>query len=148
MTGQPSAVLFPPLPNLFDASPGIVDLPYVRIELPVEHLAPDRHLQLVEGILHDVVRVQVVDPVHGHVDVGLQRLGEEQKLGAGQGGEALQPEVLRLQDLETRWRLGPDGQAARRLRLDPGLFERAQARRYCVDAGVGRGSSAGLPATL
>lgn len=87
--------------------PGAVDLPNVRVQLPIKGLAANGHLELIEGVLHDVVRVQVVDPTHGNIHVGLHRVGEEQEFGAGQGVEALQPEVLGLEDLESRRRLRP-----------------------------------------
>lgn len=89
----------------------VINLPDIRQEFPVKDLAPNRHLERVEGVLHDVVGVQVVNPPHGHVDVCLRRVREEQELGPGHGAEALQAEVLRLHDLEARGGLGPERRA-------------------------------------
>jgi hypothetical protein len=96
----------PPLPA--------VNLPNIRQQLPVEHVAPDGHLELVERVLHDVVGVQLVDASDGDVDVGLRRVGEEQELGARHGVEALQPKVLGLEHLEPRLRLGAREDPGRR----------------------------------
>ncbi|KAL6403094.1 putative multiubiquitin chain binding protein (MBP1) [Ilyonectria robusta] len=94
----------------------IVDLPNVRQHFPVKNVTPDGHLQGVKGVLHDVIRVQVVDAADGDVDIGLRGVGEDEEFGARQGGVALHAEVLRLQDLEPRRRLrsAPAGRGARR----------------------------------
>ncbi len=72
--------------------------------MPIKGLAFDRHIKLVEGILHDIVCVQLVHPADDGVHVGLVRFGEEQKFCAREGLEALQPEVLALEQLDAgRW---------------------------------------------
>ncbi len=72
--------------------------------MPIKGLAFDRHIKLVKGILHNVVRVQLVHPADDHIHIGLVRFGEEQELRAREGLEALQPEILALQQLDAgRW---------------------------------------------
>ena len=113
------------------ASPA-VNLPDIRPQPPLKGVAPNGHLELVEGVLHDVVAVELVDAAHGHVDIGLGGVGEEEELCAGEGVEALHAEVLRLEDLEA-------GGA--------GGFVGVQAGGDGVDAGgvsmVGRGGKRG-----
>lgn len=91
-----------------------VNLPNIRQQLSVKHLTPDGHLELVKRVLHDIVGVQLVDASDGDVDVGLRRVGEEQELGARHGVEALQPEILGLEHLEPRRRLGAREDPGRR----------------------------------
>lgn len=105
-----------PRPKADDSQPRarpstrIINLPNVRVELAVEHVAAHRHLELIEGVLHDVVGVEIVDFAHGDVDVGLHGVGEKQELCARLRVEALQPEILRLHDLEPRGGLRPAGE--------------------------------------
>lgn len=54
----------------------VVYLPNVRQQLPVEHVAPDRHLELVKWVLHDVVGVEVVYPPDSDIDIGLGSVRE------------------------------------------------------------------------
>lgn len=70
--------------------------------MPIERLAPHRHLQLVERILHDVVRVQFVDAAHRRIHVRLLRLREEQELRAGDRLEAGEAEERRFEDFDAR----------------------------------------------
>ncbi|MCJ1240400.1 hypothetical protein MMC14_008402 [Varicellaria rhodocarpa] len=70
--------------------------------MPIEALAPDRHLDLIEGVLHHVIGVQLVDPPHDDLDVRLLRLGEQEELGPRERLEAGQAEEGRLEDFETR----------------------------------------------
>ena len=69
----------------------------IRAQVPVKSLAFDRHVDLVEGVLHDIVRVQLIDPANGDIYIGLKWLGKEQKLRPRQRMEALQPEVFALE---------------------------------------------------
>lgn len=68
--------------------------------MPVECLTPHRHLQLVEGVLHHVVCIQLVDLVHDGVHVAGHGVGEEQELCASQCLEAGQAEPVRLEGLQ------------------------------------------------
>jgi hypothetical protein len=74
----------------------VVDLPDVRRQLPIEYLAADGHLQLIKRVLHDIVAVQLVNAPEGDVHVDLCGVCEDEELCAGEGVEALHPEVLRL----------------------------------------------------
>ena len=65
--------------------------------MPVKSLTFDRHINLVKGVFHDIVRVQLIDPANGNIHVGLKWLGKEQKLRPRQRLEALQSEVLALE---------------------------------------------------
>ena len=69
--------------------------------MPIEALAPDGHLGLIEGVLHHVIGVQLVDPPHDDLDVGLLGLGEEEELGPRECLETGQAEEGRLEDFET-----------------------------------------------
>lgn len=70
--------------------------------MTIERLTPHRHLQLVERVLHDVVRVQLVYLAHDDVDVGHQRVREQQELGPRHRLEAGHAELVRLEDLDAR----------------------------------------------
>lgn len=70
--------------------------------MPIERLAPHRHLRLVERILHHVVGVQFVDAAHGRIHVRLLRLREEQELRAGDRLEAGEAEERRFEDFDAR----------------------------------------------
>ena len=72
-----------------------------RPQMPVECFTPHRHLQLVEGILHHVVCIQLVDLVDDRVHVAGHWVCEEQELGAGQCLEARQSELLRFEIFQT-----------------------------------------------
>lgn len=104
----------------------VVDFSDVGVQFPVKHLTPNGHLQLVEGILHDVVRVQLVDPPRGHIHVRLGVVSVQEELGARHGVEALQAEVLRLHDLEPGRRLWPGGDPVCR-RRQRGLLNGVEA---------------------
>ena len=77
-----------------------IHLPDIAPEPALKEVAPDGHLELVERILHDKIAVKIVYPAHGQVDIGLRGVGKKQELCAGQGGEALQTEVFRLEHLQ------------------------------------------------
>ena len=58
-------------------------------QMAIECFALDGHVNLVEGILHDVVGEELIDLSNHDVDVWLMRLSEEQELGTRQCLEAL-----------------------------------------------------------
>jgi len=68
----------------------------------VPRLDADRHLHLPEGVLAHKVGEPVVHAFHEHVRVGHAGVGEQQKLGAGQGLEDREAEKGRLQRLDAR----------------------------------------------
>jgi len=72
-----------------------------RPQMSVECFAPHRHFQLVEGILHHVVRIQFVDLIDDDLHVARHGVGKEQKFGAGQRLEACQSELVRLEVFQT-----------------------------------------------
>ena len=72
--------------------------------MPIKRLAPHRHLQLIERVLHHIVRVQLINAPHDDLHVRLLRLREEQELGARHRLEAGQAEERRLQHLDARER--------------------------------------------
>ena len=82
--------------------------------MPIKSLAPNRHLRLIEWILHNVVRIKLVHPPHDDIDIRLLRLREEQKLSPADRLEAGQPEQRALQDLEA-------GELRARYRRRPGV---------------------------
>lgn len=60
----------------------------------------DRHIDLIERVLHHIIRVELVHPSNDDIDVRLMRLREEQEFGARHRLEALQSEVLALEHFE------------------------------------------------
>lgn len=66
--------------------------PDVFDQLPIKCFTPDRHLQLIEWILHHIICIQLIDPPSNHIHVRLLRLREQQKLEAGKRLEAGQAE--------------------------------------------------------
>lgn len=69
--------------------------------MPVECFTSHRHLQLVERVLHHIVRIQLVDLVHDGVHIAGHGVGEEQEFCARQCLEAGQAEPVRLEELQT-----------------------------------------------
>ena len=68
--------------------------------MPLESLTAHRHLQLIEGILHHVIRIQLVHLPHHNVHIRLLGLREEQELGPAGRLEAREPEQGRFEHLE------------------------------------------------
>lgn len=64
-------------------SPPTQPLPY----RPVPPLDPNRHLQLIKGVLHDVIRIPLIHAFHDGIDVGHERVGDEEEFGSGVGLE-------------------------------------------------------------
>lgn len=69
--------------------------------MPIEGFTSHRHFQLIEGIFHHVVGVELVHFAHDDVNVGHQRIREQEKLGAGEGLEAGEAETVGFEDLDT-----------------------------------------------
>ncbi|KAB8356690.1 hypothetical protein FH972_024266 [Carpinus fangiana] len=67
---------------------------------PFKLVASNGHLQAVEGVLHDKIRVELVAFFENGVGVLLHRLGEEEKLCARGGLGAAEQEARRLQRLD------------------------------------------------
>lgn len=75
--------------------------------MSIKRFTPDRHFQLIERILHDIVRIQLVDLVHDRVDIAAHRVGEEQELGPGQRLETSQSESICLKEFQScSWNAG------------------------------------------
>lgn len=72
------------------------------LELIVEQLAPDGHLQRVEGVLEDIIGVQLVHLAQQNVDTIQARLRDHNELDAGERLKAVQREGVRLQQLNAR----------------------------------------------
>lgn len=66
--------------------------------MPIESFAPHRHLKLVEGVLHHVIRIKLIDLVHNNVHTASQRIGKEEEFRPGQGLEARQAKLFRLEE--------------------------------------------------
>lgn len=82
----------------------MIQRPHIPQQLPLPRLTPNRIINGIERILHHIIGIQLVDIPNDTVDIRLQRLREEQELGARERLEALQPEVLRLEHLDARGR--------------------------------------------
>lgn len=83
---------------------------HITHQTPLKLLTAYRHLQLVEGILHHIIRVQLIHLSHNRVHIRLARFGEEQKLGAREGLKTVQPEGGGLEDLDSRALVGGYGE--------------------------------------
>jgi hypothetical protein len=66
--------------------------PQPLTDCPIPALDPHRHLELVKGVLHHVVRVAFVHALHDGIDVWHERVGDEQEFAAGVGLEAAHAE--------------------------------------------------------
>lgn len=73
---------------------------YIRAQMSIKRFALDRHINLIEGILHDIIRIELVHLADDDVHVGLVGFGEEEEFGARQGLEALQTEMVTLQGFQ------------------------------------------------
>ena len=73
-----------------------------------EEVAADGHLELVEGVLEDVVAVELVDHAERDVERGRAGVGAEDELDARERLEALEAERVRLELLDARRREGRD----------------------------------------
>ena len=85
----------------------VVGLDEVR-DVRREEVAADGHLELVEGVLEDVVAVELVDHAERDVERGRARVGAEDELDARERLEALEAERVRLELLDARRREGRD----------------------------------------
>lgn len=54
----------------------------IRQQVPVEGLAAYRHLDLIEGVLHDIVCIELVDTLNDYIDIWLVGLCEDEKFRA------------------------------------------------------------------
>lgn len=70
------------------------------LNVPLEFLAANRHLQAVEGILHDIVGVQLVAFADDLFGVLLNGFREEEELGPRRSLKAAQEEAGGLQRLD------------------------------------------------
>ena len=113
----------------------VVDLPNVGQQFPVKNITSDRHLQRVEGVLCDVIGVQIVHLTHRHINVRLRRVGEKQELRACKSIKALQAEILCLHDLETRMWLWS-------IALNAGAFSLEGVKASCDGVDTGGNKSA------
>lgn len=77
------------------------------IKTSIEFLTPNRHLDGIEGVLHNIVRIQLVYLPHRGINVGLCRFCEEEEFDAGLCLETLDTEVARFEDFNAR---GPRGE--------------------------------------
>lgn len=85
----------------------------IRRQCAVELLDADRHLERIEGVLHDVVAVHLIASPHDRFRVRLLRAREQQEFDAGGRLEAGQVEVAGLEALDAGGR-GPPVPGRRR----------------------------------
>lgn len=71
----------PPTLSLITRSDSLSGLDICQ-QIPVEGFTAYWHLDLIEGILHDVVRIELVNTLHDHVDVWLVGLCEYEEFRA------------------------------------------------------------------
>ena len=89
--------------------------------MPLKSLTPHRHLRLIKRILHHVVRIQLVDPPHDNLHIGLARFREQQELRARERLEARQAEEGSFEDFDARALLGGDVEGGRGERFGDGV---------------------------
>lgn len=106
--------------------------PHIPHQMPIKSLTPHRHLQLIERILHYIVRIHFINPAHYHIHIRLLRLREQQELRAGRRLEARQAEQRRLEDFNA----GKRGARDRRRcgRSDSGGRQRARDGMHAVES--------------
>ena len=75
----------------------LFDLVYGHLEVLVEQVRPDGHVQRVEGVLQGIVGVQLVDLVEELVDADLLGIRHHDKLDAREGLAAVQLERVSLE---------------------------------------------------
>lgn len=92
---------------------------------PIKLLAPHRHLQRIERILHHIVGIELIDLPHNSIAIRLMRLRKQQKLDTRRRLKARQPEIRAFEHLEA----GELG--ARNI---GGYWGRCQRPSDCVDA--------------
>ena len=68
--------------------------------MPIERLTSNRHLQLVKRVLHHIIRIQLVNLIHDHIDIPRERIGKQQEFRPRQRLEARKPELVRFEVLE------------------------------------------------
>lgn len=71
-------------------------------ECSIPGLHSDWHLQLIEGVLHDIVRIPIINALHDNIHVRCQGIREKEKLSARQGLKARQAEKLGFKILDAR----------------------------------------------
>lgn len=84
----------------------MIQRPHIPHQLAIKRVAPHRVIDVVERVLHHVVRIQLVDLLEDRVHIRLRRLRKDQELRTGQRLEALQSEVLGLEDFNARGGFG------------------------------------------
>ena len=87
----------------------MIQWPNICAQPSLPLLTPHRVVHTVERVLHHIVAVQLIYlPQYSIYDLlGLHRVRKEQKLGAGQGFETLESEVLGFEDFDTGGTEGP-----------------------------------------
>lgn len=70
--------------------------------MPIESLTSHRHLKLIERILHNIIRIQLINLIHNRFHTPRNRIREKQELGPRQGLETSQSKLVRLELFETR----------------------------------------------
>lgn len=56
--------------------------------MPIKSLTPNRHLQLIKWVLHNIIRVNLIDLLQHDIDVRRDGIRKEKKLDAGDRLEA------------------------------------------------------------
>lgn len=77
--------------------------------MPIKRLTPNRHLQLIERILHHKIRIQLINLLHNHIYIHHERIRKQQELGPRLRLETREPELVRLEELQPGRGHGGDG---------------------------------------
>lgn len=76
---------------------GLCSPPQPRPQMSVKGFTSHRHFQLVEGVFHHIVRVQLVDLVDDGFHIAGHGVRKEQEFSAGQRLKTRQSEFVRLE---------------------------------------------------
>jgi hypothetical protein len=68
--------------------------------MPIEGLASHRHLDLIERVLHDEVRIKLVDLLHHRVHIARHGIREQEELRARQGLKTRQAKLVCLEVIQ------------------------------------------------
>ena len=75
--------------------------------MPIKCLTPHRHLELIERILHHVVRIELIDLLHDCLHIASHRIRKQQEFRPRQSLETCQSELVGLEVIQASyWHAG------------------------------------------
>lgn len=80
-----------------NSSSSIIQRLDISPQLPLPNITPNGHLHLIKRILHNIIRIKLINSLRNSIDIWLIRFREQQELGPRQCLKALQAEVFCFQ---------------------------------------------------